>query len=457
MVNLGHQALDVPVEILIEIFVLCTTDTDPLANLKLLRVSKLWREVVQSSPRVWQHLYLHDRGAIASSHAQALLWARQSYPLAFDIHLDVSQSSDLVLPLLSPLLPLLDRWRHFTMTGNRDESIDISGSLPQGLDPLVITIEDPDQLDSTDTEEGLQRLTFSGMPGWLSMNVWVSELPKASCLTPLRFTTIVMSEYSTPILNQPRAILDFLAACPMLEAFFFTGWHHDDERLLAPLPVVRLSRLRKLRLRNTCRTRSLLSSIDTPALVELHLGHLNVDFAFSGAAPERGGPGWEDGDSEDEANDFSRSNYSDHATGMGLRRLLMRSNPPLEVLVMDWSDMRTKDFKFVFSHLDKLESFFIEASDMSDKVIDFLRPYVSAWDQQVRVRLPRLKRLELSNCNELSGGALLNMLTDRVKVTDKWEGETLNEVIIAHCEGFTPRHAVLLRKELGKRLKSEQD
>jgi hypothetical protein len=124
---------------------------------------------------------------------------------------------------------------------------------------------------------------------------------------------------------------------------------------------------------------------------------------------------------------------------------------------MDWSDMRTKDFKFVFSHLDKLESFFIEASDMSDKVIDFLRPYVSAWDQQVRVRLPRLKRLELSNCNELTGGALLNVLTDRVTVTDKWEGETLNEVIIAHCEGFTPRHAVLLRKELGKRLKSEQD
>ncbi|KAF8208890.1 hypothetical protein K438DRAFT_1813086, partial [Mycena galopus ATCC 62051] len=141
---------------------------------------------------------------------------------------------------------------------------------------------------------------------------------------------------------------------------------------------------------------------------------------------------------------------------MGLRRLLLRCNPPLEVLAMDWSDMRTKDFAFVFGRLERLRSFFIEASDMSDKVIELLRPYVTR-DGNVRVRLPRLKSLELSNCNELSGAALLSVLTERVRMSDGMdrearETETLDEVIIVGCEGLTPRHADLLRKELGTRL-----
>jgi len=340
------------------------------------------------------------------------------------------------------------------MTGKRDEFIDLSGSLPHCVDPLVLVIQDPDQLDPGE-EEGHPRLTFTSvMHGYVTMNVWVSELPKAPSLAPLRFTTVVMTEYSHSILTQPRAILGFLAACPTLEAFFFTGSQHDDERILSPLPVARLPRLRTLHLRRTCGTRSLLSSIDAPALLELHLSHLNVDFQFAGSVAEPG-HWWEDGDSEDEANDFSRSKFSDHATGMGLRRLLLRSNPPLRVLDMDWSDMRTKDFKFVFSRLEKLESFFIEASDMSDKVVELLRPYVPEPDEQVRVRLPKLKSLELSNCNELSGDALLGVLSERVKLTDKWEGEMLEEVIIRGCEGFTARHDHLLRKELGQRLQDQ--
>ncbi|KAJ7626662.1 hypothetical protein DFH06DRAFT_736115 [Mycena polygramma] len=445
----------VPPEILIEIFALCTSSTDPLANLNLALVSTLWRAVVQSSPRIWQHLFLDDRCAIASSHAQAVLWTRKSYPLTFDVHLDISQSSGLVLPLLSPLLPLMNRWRHFTMAGKREESIDLSGSLPNYIDPLRIAIVDPDQ-ENPEEEEALPRLTFtSGMSAWRTMNVWTAELPKALSLVPLHFTTIVMTEYSYTVLTQPRSILEFLSACPQLETFFFTGWQHDDEKLTSPLPVARLPRLRNLHLRSTCGTRSLLSSIDAPALAELHLSHLNVDFEYSVSEHLR-----EEGDSEDEAHDFSRSKWSDHATGMGLRRLLLRSSPPLRVLNMDWSDMRTKDFQFMFGRLGMLEHFFIEASDMSDKVVELLRPYAPGRNEPVRVRLPRLKSIELANCNELSGGVLLDVLSERVRMTDKlhaWEGNTLSEVIISDCAGFKVLHANMLRKELGDRLRVGDD
>ncbi|KAJ7505367.1 hypothetical protein B0H11DRAFT_1978315 [Mycena galericulata] len=449
----GIQALNsVPPEILVEIFVHCTTSSDPLAPLNLASVSPLWRQVVQSSPRVWQHIYLNDRRSIASSHAQAALWTRQSHPLNFDVYLDLSQSSDLVLPLLSPLLPLLDRWRHFTMTGKREESVDLSeyGEFHNSIDPLVVAIQDPDQ-----AQDGPPPLTFaSATCSWLTMQVSVAELPKAVSLTPMRFTSIVMSEHSLSIHTQPRSILDFLSACPQLEAFFFTGWHHDDEPLINPLPVVRLPALRTLHLRTTCGTRSLLSSIDAPRLTELYLSHLNADFQLARSGPV------EDGDSDDEAHDFSRSPWSDRATGMGLRRLLLRSNPPLRVLDMDWSDMRTKDFRFVFARLGTLEHFFISASDMSDRVVELLRPYAPPGGTGMRVRLPRLRRLELANCNEVSGNTLLDVLSARVALTDRlpaWEGSTLVEVSIIDCDGFKAQHASLLRKELGDRLKLSED
>lgn len=51
----------VPPEILIEIFVLCPTSSDPLAPLNLAKVSHLWRQVVQvdrtCSAMIHSHLH----------------------------------------------------------------------------------------------------------------------------------------------------------------------------------------------------------------------------------------------------------------------------------------------------------------------------------------------------------------------------------------------------------------
>ncbi|KAK7048310.1 hypothetical protein R3P38DRAFT_2868601 [Favolaschia claudopus] len=444
-----------PVEILEQILVLCTTNAYPLANLTLRRVSKLWLEVSESSPRIWQHIFLDDRCTIASAHVHATMWAHKSYPMPFDVHLHVSQSSDLILPLLSPILPQLSRWRTFTMAGKRTESTQISNSFAQGIDGLIIDIQDPDQFDPGEPEDVQSHLTFTSTTGWTSMNIWVSEIPSTMYFAPLHFTTLIMTEYSVSIFTQPRTVLGFLTICPMLEEFHFSGLQHDDERLLTPLPMAYLPYLRVLHLHLTCGTRSLLSSIDAPTLVELRLSHLNVDFQLASAIAERGSPRWEDGDSDDEANDFSRSKFSDHATGMGLRCLLRRSNPPLKILTMDWADMRTKDFTFVFSHVQTLETFFIEASDMSDKVIELLRPYVVTPNERPTVRLPRLSSLELSNCHELSGDALLSVLSERIRLTDKhdWDGETLQELTIKGCDGFLPSHAALLRRDFRQRLR----
>ena len=78
------------------------------------------------------------------------------------------------------------------------------------------------------------------------------------------------------------------------------------------------------------------------------------------------------GDSDDEANDFSRSPWTDHATGMGLRNLFRHGIPPLRELIMDYADLRTKDFKWLFERMPELELFYIVASDLSDNVVGAL-------------------------------------------------------------------------------------
>ncbi|EED81811.1 predicted protein [Postia placenta Mad-698-R] len=124
----------------------------------------------------------------------------------------------------------------------------------------------------------------------------------------------------------------------------------------------------------TCAVRTFLAHIDAPRLIELYLEHTNVDFPIQ-YDPYAGST--EDGDSDDEANDFSQSPWSDHATGMGLRALMQRSKPQLEVLEMTYADMRTKDFLWCFEQLNALREFRIVASDMSDTVIQALAPVVS--------------------------------------------------------------------------------
>jgi hypothetical protein len=195
--------------------------------------------------------------------------------------------------------------------------------------------------------------------------------------------------------------------------------------------------------------RILLSNLDTPRLENLFLSHNNIHYpllASGGAAS--------DGGSDDEANDFSQSPSSDKATGIGLRKLLKRSSPPLRILNMDFSDMRTKDFQYVFDRLPCLEDFVIVGSDMSDKVVNLLRP-VSCPDAETPsyVRLPRLRKLGLLNCLRMTGDTIVGAIQERVAWTDLhtpvW---TLVEVDVASCSGFHRAHLSQLQQSLGNRL-----
>ncbi|KNZ80917.1 hypothetical protein J132_03617 [Termitomyces sp. J132] len=362
-------------------------------------------------------------------------------PMPMDVELHI-QTSDNILPILSPLLPHIQRWRSFTIQDKQERLFlkDVNSSDSHLTDLRISIQDDPDRM---------HHQTFIAYEQHFGMQVDILHLPKSQSLMPLHITNLKLSEDSPNNLHSdPRDILDFLTVCPELQTFCFRGWYHNEHPSIEPLPIAHLPYLHTLQLKSTCMTRAILSHLDTPQLVNLYLSHLNTEFKLRGDYNE-------EGDSEDEAHDFSQSPSTDRATGMGLRILINRCNPPIRLLDMDYSDLRTKDFRFIFERLPWLQDFRIVASDMSDTVIGLLSPYILSDKQSPQIRLRYLRSLCLHNCNRLSGDAVVNALVARVKYTNEQPAlvETLNNVAIITCYMVRFEHGERIMELLGNRLR----
>ncbi|THH20546.1 hypothetical protein EW146_g827 [Bondarzewia mesenterica] len=498
-----------PVELLIEIFVYCA-HAAAITPIILGQICRRWREIINLSPRIFQHIVLDDLLMTSKvSNGIARTFLVRSKNLDFDVDIAIS-SRDTV----RNMRVFFDFW-------------DVDAGKPK-LEQLDINVDfediddDFDQSQSDGEESSSSTQVMSGIfkpyttslkSNLLFMDITVSRLPLA-IPTPLRFVSLFIQDspsnpFSLTMNIHPIDLLQLLTACPELEFLSFTGTMVEAdvraEDLDKPPPVPYLPRLRSLVLHSTLSTRIILSYIDSPNLKELYLEHLNVDFSglpsnlqrrclhpspspsptdsprlvpsspddfpsqfipaitlHSEADEDEYEDGREDGDSDDECDDFSQSPHSDHATGMGLRSLFRRCDPALRVLEMDYADMRTKDFRWFFERASALEEFRIVASDMADRVVRMLSPWLVPWCDGMRggwpaewsqdtdghrqfvcvAMLPRLKSLELFNCQRLSGDAIVEALRSRVLETDEavrrgvLSVSSLDDVAIVGCTNF---------------------
>ena len=480
-----------PPELLIDIFVHCSDmPSDQLTPVVLGQVCRYWMDVSHLSPRIWQHVYLYESNGTTVSHGQAERWIHRAHPLPFDVHINVA-TADMILPLMSPILSHMQRLQRCVISGKHEEEFDFSNhpfdrSRDCLVDELHLLIKGPSALevlpaDSDTTDDRPPTEVFrvqtppdgSGPPS-LGLHFSVYAVPLATAVRPLPIRALCISEFTLDVTTDVPRMLAFLTCTPLLESLHFAGWTQEGAPIAAGvLTPVHLPRLRFLLLRTTVSIRALLAHLHVPALRELHLEHTNVDFALRTEPYVAAAPVPDEGESEDEAHDFSQSPWSDHATGMGLRALLRRSRPPLEVLHMDYADMRTKDFRWAFDRLATLREFRIIGSDMSDRVLAMLAPFrkrrlafglpdAEAEDGEARrgawaVRLPNLETLSIWHCQRISGDAVVNTLRDRVTFTDlaaaEGMGETLESVTVVGCSEFLFDHAQALSDSLGERLR----
>ena len=182
----------------------------------------------------------------------------------------------------------------------------------------------------------------------------------------------------------------------------------------------------------------------TPALERLELMYINSSVEYDHPIA------YAEGDSDDEAHDFSRSPWTDRATGMGLRSLFSRCNPPLRELVMDFADLRTKDFKWAFGAMKDLEILRVVASDMSDKVIGALAVKAGSGEGNgLQAPLPRLRKLHLDKCQKISGDVFVGMLESRMMASDQNIVSKMETLETFECTGITLEHVGRLKQLLG--------
>jgi len=327
-----------------------------------------------------------------------------------------------------------------------DEAV---GLRSQSDDEASLDLGDSDDEDDDDVDLEGKLPTFRRLrTGSIVLNYPVPNLPLPSQINPMGITVLTITEMGLGPPN-PIRLLRFLTAFPEIETLTFDGHalepHYDGVDVP---PVVTLPKLYELTIGSTCSIRMILSHLIVPGLARLYLQHLNTDAII----PNQ--PTGEDGDSEDEAHDYSQSPSSDHATGMGLRMLQKRSNPPLRVLDMDYSDLRTKDFLFCFDNFSLLKEFRIVASDMSDRVIEMLAPYDSPSGMR-EIRLPHLKELELYHCQRVTGSAIVSALRERASFVDRSPiHPQMDHVSVVGCAEVLPEHNLALSAIFGVRFNS---
>lgn len=452
----GVKAL--PAELLEEIFTFAAHE-EALSLVNVLCVNRQWNEVVTASPRTWQYISLDAKTrSISSLHGQARLWIERSAPLPYYIQVDI-EDVNACYPALSPFVTSLDRWASLTYVWcGRSYPVDVP-KLPSEIFALGINVRDPEAWQpAPDTAE--EDIDFTQFMPWFNPHIFLftmSKLPQPEEVVLVHLTELTIAESSSLELVRPDDILQFVSAFPQITRLVLHLFAQDVRTSDVLPPVVTLPSLKHLEILNTFAPRLFLSRLNTPELRALRLVNLNVHHTLTGGFDIA-----DDGDSSDEAGDFSQSPWSDHGIGMGLRSLLRRSRPPLEILDMDYADMRTKDFRWCFDHLTTLRAFRIVGSDMSDKVVGLLRPYSQHSEdgaaKRAVLRMPNLSRLDLTGCLRVTGDAVVATLRAREWFINNTPDATrLKEVMVVRCPGVDTDHDDALEDLLGARFRSAQE
>ena len=455
-----------PPEILSEIFTCCAID-DSTAVATISAVSKKWRDVLYSAPRTWQYLTVDEyplykiRGS-EFRRAKAELWLSKSHNLPFDFKFTYC-NSDSVIAMLSYILPEVRRWREgifygpcasmvrFTLINDGEkphiDQINIFVSNSDHHGPLMVDENvahgqgDETELDDSNDWSAIAQAThrFDDTPGRLtSATVTVFRLPDPASLKVFHtLSRLNILNLDLDVEMTVHDIINFLTMCPALEILTLgnTPSHEPESpKICEGADVVSLPRLHTLRIISVHAIRCLLSHLITPCLENLYLLHINLAVQLPLLVGE------DPGDSDDEAQDFSQSPWTDHATGMGLRLLYGKCKPPLRSLDMDYADLRTKDFRWAFDTFKDLTSLRIVASDMSNNVLYALRPSKN-W-----LPLPSLTDLTLVQCQRASGHDIIEMIQARMNAAEKGLVAHITNFTVDRCVGFTMAHYLTLRE-----------
>ncbi|KZT24448.1 hypothetical protein NEOLEDRAFT_1134812 [Neolentinus lepideus HHB14362 ss-1] len=379
-----------PPEILARIFLHCVEDGWVQAPLIVSMVCLSWRFAARNYPRVWSHVHVNMEERDPISHTRYWLTMARQSPLHVAIVADIETSE--LSAVLDLLLEQASRWRSFSVASSSlrktNDILSRCKKATPDLREISVTtdIEIDDVAAGTASLDGFQG-SFQDAPFLKKIDLTSSTMHMAGFIpTQIEDLSIHMqaSRRRVEVPISGSSILQMLEDLPNLKHFTLSLPPHHEPQYVLERDLARrifLGNMETILLCVPPDVNGLMAHLITPKLRQLQI-RSNLDPLIR----------------------------PHDLTGASLRELLEQSNPPLELLELHDVDLTDDDYTHCLGVLDKLQELRLHESEISDHVIRLL--------SGPRGCCPRLSRLDLRWCGQLTGTTLVELVRSRLAVDD---------------------------------------
>lgn len=390
-------------ELLAIIFEHAASDS-PRAPLVLSHVCSAWRAAT-TLPGVWSHIFVNCDNRDPFGRTQFWLSRVQEAPLY--ITLEVAADGSQLEPVMNLLLRYATQWRSLTINTLFSHQANYILSRSRQSVPDLRRVDIRTDLERRDADEvedqlvGFREAFDEFNAPRLSTVHLARELSATSDFLPQGITSLYLHlpSWSGPATLSVPSVIQLLNSLPSLRQFTMEFPTYHERTLVPPPPsteaiprIATAPNLEHLTLILSPDANGVLSYIQAPALLSLTLRSSGEPLGFAHIG-----------------------------TGASLIQFIDQSSPPLERLDLHDVDIPPADLTRCLASLDHLRELALHESEVDDDVIQRLYgPDGSC---------PRLDKLDLRWCGQLTGRALVELVQSR----QEGMGSLMKEVAVINC------------------------
>ncbi|TFY83807.1 hypothetical protein EWM64_g188 [Hericium alpestre] len=399
MITLARRAPD---EVLGQIFDQCAAAGWAKAPLVASHVCRKWRRAALA-PRIWSRIHLNSDSL--DPVGRTGFWLLRAAESDLYVTVDIRVLDPQLIRAMEMLIDRTAQWRTFNLHARFvQQTQEILGMCnrpaPQLREVTVYTLALA--LDGDENAEDLACLseTIQHAPHLRTVSTICNKFPVA-VPNQIRELSMELVPFSTgPVAIMP--VLTMLEKLLHLERLTLTVPSDFSEAIVFPAPDVPPAILRELRIliiNAYPGFNAFLRHVDTRELCRLHLR--------SSDAP---------------------LNFPHEDTGSSLRQFIDQCSPPLELLELHDIDIPCGDFAHCFLNIPSLEELRLHETEIPNEAIALLNGPTGA--------CPRLKRLDLRWCEQLSGRTLVDLVASKKPAAADAEAARLDpieDITVINC------------------------